>query len=232
MYYGARYYSPGYRVFVQPDTMLPDPYNPQYLNRYAYCLNNPVKYVDPSGHIVFVPVLIGAGMLIVNLWSYHDLYQSVVAWNNRDPNMPTEKLLAKAVLTLPITGGGLVKLGLKVSKSKKFTSAIKEGWTDDKWKGAFRPIEKSLSVNAGEVLLFSKSWVGGQISDIGLDRMVEENTAGGTRLGDGLRYPVLNNGMMNWLALQYGTWEAIYEAYLDGEWGQDLTMFGPKWRWL
>jgi RHS repeat-associated protein len=52
MYYGARYYSPEYRIFVQPDTMLPDPYNPQYLNRYAYALNNPVKYTDPSGHYV------------------------------------------------------------------------------------------------------------------------------------------------------------------------------------
>ncbi|WP_148705259.1 RHS repeat-associated core domain-containing protein [Methanosarcina siciliae] len=52
MYYGARYYSPGYRVFVQPDTMLPDPYNPQALNRYSYALNNPVKYTDPSGHYV------------------------------------------------------------------------------------------------------------------------------------------------------------------------------------
>ncbi|SDF96632.1 RHS repeat-associated core domain-containing protein [Methanolobus vulcani] len=52
MYYGARYYSPEYRIFVQPDTMLPDLYNPQSLNRYAYCLNNPVKYTDPSGHFV------------------------------------------------------------------------------------------------------------------------------------------------------------------------------------
>ncbi|ETA66626.1 RHS repeat-associated core domain [Methanolobus tindarius DSM 2278] len=52
MYYGARYYSPEYRIFVQPDTMLPDPYNPQALNRYSYTLNNPVKYTDPSGHYV------------------------------------------------------------------------------------------------------------------------------------------------------------------------------------
>ena len=51
MYYGARYYSPEYRIFVQPDTMLPDPYNPQALNRYAYVLNNPVRYTDPSGHV-------------------------------------------------------------------------------------------------------------------------------------------------------------------------------------
>ena len=52
MYYGARYYSPEYRVFVQPDSIIANPYNPQALNRYAYALNNPVKYNDPSGHYV------------------------------------------------------------------------------------------------------------------------------------------------------------------------------------
>jgi len=29
---------------------VPDPYNPQSLNRYSYCLNNPLIYTDPSGH--------------------------------------------------------------------------------------------------------------------------------------------------------------------------------------
>ncbi|MEJ5312686.1 MAG: RHS repeat-associated core domain-containing protein, partial [Anaerolineae bacterium] len=29
------------------------PANPQALNRYAYCLNNPLRYVDPTGHQVF-----------------------------------------------------------------------------------------------------------------------------------------------------------------------------------
>ncbi len=52
MYYGARYYSPEYRFFVQPDTLLPDPYNLQALNRYAYALDNPVKYTDPTGHYI------------------------------------------------------------------------------------------------------------------------------------------------------------------------------------
>ncbi|WP_048065292.1 DUF2341 domain-containing protein [Methanosarcina acetivorans] len=65
MYYGARYYSPEYRVFVQPDTMLPDPYNPQALNRYSYVLNNPVKYTDPSGHVV--DVLVDGGFLLMDL---------------------------------------------------------------------------------------------------------------------------------------------------------------------
>ena len=29
---------------------MPDPFNPQSLNRFAYCTNNPVRYVDPTGH--------------------------------------------------------------------------------------------------------------------------------------------------------------------------------------
>jgi hypothetical protein len=29
---------------------VPSPANPQSLNRYSYCLNNPLKYTDPSGH--------------------------------------------------------------------------------------------------------------------------------------------------------------------------------------
>ncbi|MEK6871674.1 MAG: RHS repeat-associated core domain-containing protein [Nanoarchaeota archaeon] len=51
-YYGARYYKSAQGQFVQPDANLPNVYNPQYLNRYSYVLNNPYKYVDPTGEKV------------------------------------------------------------------------------------------------------------------------------------------------------------------------------------
>jgi hypothetical protein len=38
--------------FLSADTIVPDGKNPQAFNRYAYTLNNPVKYIDPSGHMV------------------------------------------------------------------------------------------------------------------------------------------------------------------------------------
>jgi len=48
LYYGARYYDPALMRFVQADTLVPEPGNPQSLNRYAYVLNNPLKYTDPT----------------------------------------------------------------------------------------------------------------------------------------------------------------------------------------
>jgi RHS repeat-associated protein len=49
-YYNARYYDPILGRFTQPDPIIPDLFNPQTYNRYAYCVNNPLRYTDPSGH--------------------------------------------------------------------------------------------------------------------------------------------------------------------------------------
>lgn len=49
-YYHARYYDFMEARFIQPDTIVPDPANPQDLNRYSYVSNNPLKYTDPTGH--------------------------------------------------------------------------------------------------------------------------------------------------------------------------------------
>jgi RHS repeat-associated protein len=51
--YGARMYSPVLGRFLSADTLVPSPGNPQSLNRYSYVLNNPIKYVDPTGHMAF-----------------------------------------------------------------------------------------------------------------------------------------------------------------------------------
>jgi RHS repeat-associated protein len=52
-YYNARYYNPTLGRFISADTIVPDPANPQALNRYTYVLNNPMMYTDPSGHSFF-----------------------------------------------------------------------------------------------------------------------------------------------------------------------------------
>ena|GEM_PF-1845420 len=49
-FYNARYLDPQLGRFTQPDTIVPEPGNPQALNRYAYSFNNPLRFVDPNGH--------------------------------------------------------------------------------------------------------------------------------------------------------------------------------------
>ena len=56
-----------------------DPANPQSFNRYSYCLNNPLKYIDPSGH---------------------DAYMALAQWyreHGQDEPMPDELLHAYMV---------------------------------------------------------------------------------------------------------------------------------------
>jgi hypothetical protein len=44
------YYDAGIGRFISQDTIVPNSVNPQSLNRYSYCLNNPLTYIDPSGN--------------------------------------------------------------------------------------------------------------------------------------------------------------------------------------
>ncbi len=95
MYYGARYYDAAIGRFAQPDSMIPNPYNPQSLNRYSYTLNNPLKYTDPTGHfpplalVAISPVgwaAIGAGTVAIVGGTYFvwgpDAAQHRQAWGD------------------------------------------------------------------------------------------------------------------------------------------------------
>ena len=56
-YYGARYYDPSLGRFITPDTLVQNPGNPQTLNRYSYCGNNPVNMIDPTGHFFWAAIV-------------------------------------------------------------------------------------------------------------------------------------------------------------------------------
>ncbi|MGI2336857.1 MAG: LamG-like jellyroll fold domain-containing protein [Dehalogenimonas sp.] len=55
-YYGARYYDPAIGRFISADTIVQSLIDPQFLNRYQYGRNNPLKWIDPSGHAVAPPM--------------------------------------------------------------------------------------------------------------------------------------------------------------------------------
>ena len=47
----GRLYDPTLGRFLSPDNYVQEPGNSQSFNRYSYCLNNPLKYTDPSGEL-------------------------------------------------------------------------------------------------------------------------------------------------------------------------------------
>ena len=62
-YLNARYYNPEDGRFVTEDTYRGETAKPETGHLYAYCANNPVNYVDPSGHfLVSTAVLVGVGV--------------------------------------------------------------------------------------------------------------------------------------------------------------------------
>lgn len=50
----ARLYDPYLAQFLSPDPLIQDPTNRQNFNRFSYCLNNPLKYTDPTGEFAWM----------------------------------------------------------------------------------------------------------------------------------------------------------------------------------
>jgi RHS repeat-associated protein len=138
-YYGARYYDPWMKRFTQPDSLIPDVYNPQSLNRYAYVLNNPYKYVDENGNVaILAPMAIGAA---VGLGSYvlsHAMTGEAMSWKGAGAYTVGGAL---AGVTAVGTSAGLAAMGVSKGAAmilggtasgtiSKVSSNLGEG---DKW---------------------------------------------------------------------------------------------------
>ncbi len=56
----GRMYDPLLARFLSPDDYMQMPMSPQGFNRYSYCMNNPMRYTDPSGELFEISTIIGA----------------------------------------------------------------------------------------------------------------------------------------------------------------------------
>ena len=66
----GRMYDPVLGRMLSPDNYVQDPFDIQNYNRYTYCLNNPLKYTDPSGEYFLIDDLIAAAIGgVINLAS-------------------------------------------------------------------------------------------------------------------------------------------------------------------
>ena len=58
----ARLYDPVLGRMLSPDNYIQAAELTQNYNRYSYALNNPLKFTDPDGNFIFLPILIGAAI--------------------------------------------------------------------------------------------------------------------------------------------------------------------------
>jgi len=101
---GARWYDPRIGRWISADTVVPEPGEPQALNRYAYVTNNPLRYTDPSGHIPFDWILDLAGLAIDIGALYLEPSWENVGWLALD-------VVLWAVPYVPAVGGAVSKGG-------------------------------------------------------------------------------------------------------------------------
>ena len=79
-YLNTRYYSPEWRRFISPDdTAYLDSETPNGLNLYTYCYNNPVMYIDPSGHFSIGAILVSMAIGSLIGWGLTEIFGSQIA---------------------------------------------------------------------------------------------------------------------------------------------------------
>jgi hypothetical protein len=71
--------------FISADSIIPDYYDPQSLNRYAYTTNNPIKYVDPDGNAASIAIAVGVAVGLV-----YDAFRSPDIANAPDAGTPLQ----------------------------------------------------------------------------------------------------------------------------------------------
>ena len=102
--YRARFYDPALGRFLQPDPLVPEPGNPQALNRYAYVYHNPLRYIDGDGHLPVVPLLVAGAILALKVvdygWTAYEAWHSLRVMN--DPHASPEAR-AEAAANLALT---------------------------------------------------------------------------------------------------------------------------------
>ena len=92
-YLNARYYNPEDGRFMTEDSYRGEIMNPETGHLYVYCANNPVNYVDPSGHFaaamytVIKLVLVGGAVAMCHIHHGKIIVQK--------QNMQEEKLFLK-----------------------------------------------------------------------------------------------------------------------------------------
>jgi hypothetical protein len=114
---------------LSADTIVPRPSDPQSLNRFSFVRNNPLKYVDPSGHFVvnFGAAAVGAvigGVVGAAMVAGPQMYQN---WQNGlalTTNIDSGKVIAGAATGALVGGAAGLTLGGSLVAASLTSGAI------------------------------------------------------------------------------------------------------------
>ena len=143
----GRLYDPVLHRFLQPDNFVQDPFNTQNFNRYGYCLNNPLVYVDQNGefwHIVIGAVVGG----VINL-TMNAIQGNVNSFGEGLAYFGTGALSGLASSVNPLLGGAVLGLGNNIT-----SQVSQNGWSNISLTSAI--IDTGIGMGS--------AYLGGQIS--------------------------------------------------------------------
>jgi RHS repeat-associated protein len=118
----GRLYDPQIGRFLSTDNFVQEPYGSQNFNRYSYCLNNPLKYTDPSGEmfgiddLISVAVIAYIGGIVANV--------SHCSNTNSNPFNPVNWNWSSAGTYLGVAGGTLNALGVTLNVPGIITNGV------------------------------------------------------------------------------------------------------------
>jgi RHS repeat-associated protein len=206
----GRLYDPLLGRFLSTDNFVQEPGSTQSFNRYSYCLNNPLKYTDPSGDLWWMPVLANICFNVAESCGNHEgLWQGVLK------GMATSAIsMAASYATMGI--GNLFGHSLGGAG----TELLRAG-THGLLNGAVNAIEgKSFGVGFASGAMASLFASGAETLGAGYGGMLTSSVVGGA-IGSGMMGGSWIDGAMTGLRIgslnhgwRYLNGERVYE--LDG----------------
>ena len=124
-WYNSRWYDPALSWWIQPNSIVPDPNNPQSWNRYNYVGNNPCNFNDPDGHCWPVCTLLAGGFVGavagVGLYTLNTI-RSGQSWNAGEAALAggVGAIAGAMIATVP---GAVAAANLSVAAGTAFMSA-------------------------------------------------------------------------------------------------------------
>ncbi len=142
-HYGARWFDPAGAHFTQADTLIPNMYNPLDVDRYAYGRGNPLKYTDPTGHMVADDDRIGG------VPEYRDLTEWIVKASVYMANDEDVQEI-KQLLSMQDVQNGSEALARPTLAMMKFYKIVKDGARFD--------VKDQVLIELGEKVKLGDAW--------------------------------------------------------------------------